>query len=177
MRIRLWFWAGLGLVAVAVLVITLTPLGHPLLNRMFPVGPIEPVDFSRLTLDNQPARYLVCPGFDMCPELNDRTAIFDVSVARLREEWARIIADDDLQLLLSDDENMQYTYLKRAAFLQLPDLITVQFIADDSDDDLPRSTLALYSRRVYVSGDFGANSGRVAGYLDDLESSLGIYRR
>lgn len=177
MRVGRWLWTGLTVALVAGAVVIFTPLGHPLLQRMLPIGEVQPVDFSQIALDNQPARYLVCPGFDMCPELNDRTAIFDVSVSRLQEEWARVTGGDGLELILSDDLLMQYTYLKRSRFLQMPDLVTVQFIADEADEDRPRATLALYSRRVYVAGDFGANSSRVAGYLTALEASLGIYRR
>ena len=52
--------AGLAAAAVlALAAIALTPLGVPLLQRTFPVGAVEPVDFSSLKLDNLPARYLV----------------------------------------------------------------------------------------------------------------------
>lgn len=172
--------AGLAAAAVlALAAIAFTPLGVPLLQRTFPVGAVEPVDFSSLKLDNLPARYLVCPGVGTCPELNDRTAIFDVSLERLRAEFDRILATEtDLELVLSDDETMQYTFLSRSPFLQLPDLFTVQFmLPPEANENNPRSTMIFYSRRVYVSGDFGANSARVIRFLDQIEAVLGIYRR
>ena len=176
-RVLLWGLAAAGVLALAVIVFT--PLGVPLLQRLFPVGVVEPVDFATLNLDNLPARYLVCPEVETCPELNDRTAIFDVSLERLRAEFDRILATEvDLELVLADDETMQYTFLSRNAFLQLPDLFTVQFIIPpEADENFPRSTMILYSRRVYASGDFGVNSARVIRFLDQLEATLGIYRR
>lgn len=173
------------LVAIAVAFVTaagavvFTPLGHPMLRNMFPPGDIVPVDWAELRVTNEPARYLVCPGYELCKELNDRTAIFDASVERLMQEWDRILGEETegMELVLSDDATRQYTYLIRSSFLQLPDLVTVEFVEYNEDEDRPRSSLAIYSRRVYISGDFGANSRRVVRYLDELEAALGMYRR
>ena len=59
----------------------------------------------------------------------------------------------------------------------MPDIITVQFFEYLEDENRTRSSIAIYSRRVYVSGDFGATAARVARYLDELEIVLGVYRR
>ena len=171
--------ASVVIATVAGGVVVLTPLGYPILRAAFSPGEITTVVWSELRLNNEPARYLVCPGFEMCAELNDRTAVFDASVSRLMREWGVILGQDEegMELVLADEEARQYTYLIRSLFLQLPDLVTVEFVEYDEDEDIPRSSLAIYSRRVYVSGDFGANSRRVFGYLDHSESTLGIYRR
>jgi hypothetical protein len=57
--------------------------------------------------------------------------------------------------------------------LRLPDVLTVQFY----DEGNFRSTLAIYSRGIYGSGDFGSNSSRVIRFLDGLEVTLNVYRR
>ena len=180
MRLSVLILVSVGsLLAAAVGVVAFTPAGHPMLRSMFPAGEITPVVWNDVRLNNDPARYLVCPGYDLCTDLNDRTAIFDASIDRLMEEWERILAIDTegMELVLSDDGAHQFTYLIHSAFLQLPDLVTVQFFAYNEDDDRPRSSLAIYSRRVDVAGDFGQNSQRVIGYLDHLERALGVYRR
>ena len=177
MRLGVWIGVVFGVLVVAVGAIVATPLGTGPLQAMFPPGEIEPVDFNTLTLDNQPARYLVCPEVDSCPELNDRTAIFDASLERLRGVLEELIfAEPGVELVLADDERLQYTYLKRSGFLQIPDLITIQY-SDMSAGDVQRSTVILYSRRVYVAGDFGENFQRIQRYIAGLESQLGIYRR
>ena len=177
MRMGAWFGVVVVAVVVAVGAVVATPLGVRPLQAMFPPGEIEPVDFKTVTLNNQPARYLVCPEVDACPELNDRTPIFDVSLERLQSTLEELIfAEPGVELVLADDGTLQYTYLKRSGFLQIPDLITIQYF-DLSDSDVERSTVILYSRRVYVSGDFGENSQRILRYMDGLESQLGIYRR
>ena len=180
MRLSVLILISVGvLLAAAVGIVAFTPAGYPMLRSMFPVGDVAPIVWSDVRLNNEPARYLVCPGYDLCTDLNDRTAIFDASINRLMEEWQQILADDTegIELVLSDDGTRQFTYLIRSAFLQLPDLVTVQFIEYNEDDDRPRSSVAIYSRRVYVAGDFGQNSRRVIGYLDHLERVLGVYRR
>jgi len=180
MRMGVLLFAAIAVVVVVpVGAVVFTPLGYPILRNMFPPGDIAPVDWAEIRLNNEPARWLVCPGYDLCTELNDRTAIFDASVDRLMQEWQRVMKEEEevMEVVLSDDGTRQYTYLIRSSFLQLPDLVTVEFVEFNEDEDRPRSSVAIYSRRVYVSGDFGANSGRVTRYLDHLETVLGIYRR
>jgi mevalonate pyrophosphate decarboxylase len=146
---------------------------------MFPVGEVGSVVWKEIRLENKAARYLVCPGYDLCEDLNDRTAIFDAPVSRLFDEWSRIISEDEegMELVLSEENIRQYSYVIRSSFLQMPDIITVQFFEYLEDENRIRSSIAIYSRRVYVSGDFGANAARVARYLDELERVLGVYRR
>ena len=66
--------------------ILFTPIGHPMLQSMFPVGEVGSVVWKEIRLENKAARYLVCPGYDLCEDLNDRTAIFDAPVSRLFDE-------------------------------------------------------------------------------------------
>ena len=78
-----------------------------------------------------------------------------------------------MELVLADDELMQYTYVQRSRAFRFPDIFTVQFF----DQDNFRSTLAVYSRGIYGSGDFGANANRVIRFMDGLEEVLNVYRR
>jgi uncharacterized protein (DUF1499 family) len=125
-------------------------------------------------MERRPNRFLVCPTFDLCAELNDRTAIFDAEVPQMKARWDELIAlEPRMELVLADEEKMQYVYIQRSRLLRLPDVLTVQFY----DEGNFRSTLAIYSRGIYGSGDFGSNSSRVIRFLDGLEVTLNVYRR
>ena len=179
MKFGLLISGTLGFLLIIFGLIIVSPVGKPMLRSFFPTGEIIPVVWGDIRLDNRPARYLICPGYELCDELNDRSAIFDASLSRLLEEWNQIVSQnkEEMELILSDDSIRQYSYLIRSPFLQLPDIVTVQFFEYLEDEDRPRSSIAIYSRRVYVSGDFGANSNRVFEYIHQLESALSVYRR
>ena len=169
-----WFTLALIVAAAVVAVMAFTPLGERPFRALFVPGEIVPVDFTTVTMERRPNRFLVCPTFDMCAELNDRTPIFDAEIERLRARWDELIAAEPrMELVLADDELMQYTYVQRSRAFRFPDIFTVQFF----DQDNFRSTLAVYSRGIYGSGDFGANANRVIRFMDGLEEVLNVYRR
>jgi hypothetical protein len=141
---------------------------------MFDPGEIEVINFADVRMEHRPNRFLVCPTFDLCAELNDRTPIFDAEIPQLRARWNELVAlEPRMELVLADDELMQYVYVQRSRLWRAPDVFTVQFY-DEGDF---RSTLAIYSRSIYGSGDFGSNSSRVIRFMDGLEETLNVYRR
>ena len=169
-----WFTGVLLIMAAGLAVLALTPLGEKPFRAMFDPGEITFVDFSEIAMERRPNRFLVCPTFDLCIELNDRTAIFDAEVVRMKARWDELVAlEPRMELVLADDELMQYVYVQRSRLLRLPDVLTVQFF----DEGNFRSTLAIYSRGVYGSGDFGSNSSRVYRFVNGLEETLNVYRR
>ena len=170
-----WWFTGVALVAaIIVSVMALTPLGEQPFRAMFDPGEIEIIDFSEVLMERRPNRFLLCPTFDLCAELNDRTAIFDAEVHELKARWDELVAlEPRMDLVLADEEKMQYVYIQRSQLFRLPDVFTVQFY----DEGNFRSTLAIYSRGIYGSGDFGSNSSRVIRFLDGLEVTLNVYRR
>jgi uncharacterized protein (DUF1499 family) len=170
-----WWFTGVMLIAgIIVLVMAVTPLGERPFRAMFQPGEVTFIDFSEVRMERRPNRFLVCPTFDLCAELNDRTAIFDAEVPQMKARWDELIAlEPRMELVLADEEKMQYVYIQRSRLLRLPDVLTVQFY----DEGNFRSTLAIYSRGIYGSGDFGSNSSRVIRFLDGLEVTLNVYRR
>lgn len=170
-----WWFTGVSLIAAAVLaVMALTPLGERPFRAMFDPGKISIIDFSEVRMERRPNRFLVCPTFDLCAELNDRSAIFDAEVPQLKARWDELIAlEPRMELVLADEDLMQYVYIQRSQLFRLPDIFTVQFF----DEGNFRSTLAIYSRGVFGAGDFGSNSSRVIRFLDGLEETLNVYRR
>jgi hypothetical protein len=170
-----WWFTGVMLIAgIIVLVMAVTPLGERPFRAMFQPGEVTFIDFAEVRMERRPNRFLVCPTFDLCAELNDRTAIFDAEVPQMKARWDELIAlEPRMELVLADEEKMQYVYIQRSRLLRLPDVLTVQFY----DEGNFRSTLAIYSRGIYGSGDFGSNSSRVIRFLDGLEVTLNVYRR
>lgn len=170
-----WWVTLAALIATAGLsVLWFTPLGDRPFRAMFDPGEIEVIDFADVRMERRPNRFLVCPAFDLCAELNDRTPIFDAEIPQLRARWDELIAlEPRMELVLADDELMQYVYVQRSRLWRFPDIFTVQFY----DEGNFRSTLAIYSRAIYGSGDFGVNSARVIRFMDGLEETLNVYRR
>jgi hypothetical protein len=75
--------------------------------------------------------------------------------------------------VLADDAIRQYTYVERSSFFQLPDLVTVQIFPNGET----RASVAIYSRSVYLVGDFGSNPRRVIAMMDYLDEHLSLYKR
>lgn len=175
MRIFGWLLGVVALGLTIFFVLGVTPLGRGPFQSMFPVGEVQKVDFAQAGSVRGPAQWLVCPGFDLCRESDDRSPIYDNSVDQVKRMWDRVLREREpaMELVLSDDALRQYTYVVRRSFFQLPDLVTVQFIAEGET----RSKIAIFSRSVYPLGDFGANAGRVIGMMDYLDSNLSLYKR
>lgn len=175
-----------GVVAAAVVALVLllvTPAGTALFTALFPVGPVETIDFAQLKVTRTGNAALMCPTAEMCPERDDGTAIYDADMNKMKAAWtAAMKAEARTQLVHSDDAAHQYTYLVRSVMWRMPDLITVQFI-DQSDRrqllgrDNARTTLIVYSRSLYPMIDLDANAGRARRLLGFLDSHLDTYKR
>ena len=159
--IAIMLWIAIGLVAI----LFLTEIGGRVMARIFPVGEVEIVDFSRLVLRPTSNQYLVCPT-GLCPAVTDSTSKeFEVSAATLQKQWQVIMdLESSITLLQSSPNQAQWDYVYRTPYWQFPDVITVRFIALGPK----RSTLAIYSRSVYGRDDLGANKARVQKWLHTI---------
>lgn len=141
----------------------LTPLGERPLSALLPVGDVAAIDFATLGLSAKANQYLVCPA-DLCAgQAHGASPTFTHSVAQLRTRWNAVIAAQPRMVTLAEHDH-QIDYVQRTALFRFPDIITVRFIPITPE----RSTLALYSRSVYGSSDFGVNRARLLHWLSAL---------
>jgi hypothetical protein len=175
MRILSWLIGIAVLAAVVFVIVGVTPIGKGPMTAMFETGPIEKLDFSKTASIRGPAQWLVCPGFDLCTELDDRTPIYDNDVNSIKRLWDRMLQEQfpKMELVLADDAMHQYTYVERSSFFQLPDLVTIQIFPNGET----RASVAIFSRSVYPVGDFGSNPRRVIAMMDYLDEHLSLYKR
>ncbi len=160
------------LMATVAAVLLLTPLGEGPLTALLPVGDVDAVDFATLKLTDKPNQYLLCPA-DFCGDQAHGTSpMFDLSVMDLRARWDTVIAAQPRLVILAEDDG-QIDYVQRTAMVRFPDIITVRFISLIPD----RSTLAIYSRSVYGTGDFGVNRARIEAWLFSINSPPRLYER
>lgn len=170
MRKYSWRRRGIGLALAAVVAILLfTPLGDRPLSTLLPVGPVEPVDFTRLQPKGSPNRYLVCPP-DYCSAAPDAfSPVFDMPPGLLRQEWEAMLATRPrVERLAESADGLQFDYVQRTARFRFPDIVTVRFLPVAP----AQSTLAIYSRSVYGRSDLGANRARVDAWLSALRPQL-----
>ena len=141
----------------------LTPLGERPLSALLPVGDVAAIDFATLRLSAKANQYLVCPA-DLCAgEAHGESPTFSHSVEQLRTRWDAVIAAQPRMVTLAEHDH-QIDYVQRTAVVRFPDIITVRFIPLTPAG----STLALYSRSVYGSSDFGVNRARLLQWLSAL---------
>lgn len=141
----------------------LTPLGQRPLALLLPIGDLAAVDFATLKLSGKPNQYLVCPPDFCAAEAHGASPLFDLSVEDLQSRWRAVIAAQPRLVTLSND-GRQIDYVQRTAMVRYPDVITVRFIALTA----VQSTLAIYSRSIYGSSDFGVNRARIESWLAAL---------
>ncbi len=166
---RRLLWLTVVLVPVCGSALMLTPLGQPLLDRLFAVGQVPAIDFASLRLGPRPNQFLMCPP-DLCAAPgNAESLVFEVPAARLRERWREVVsARPGVELVVESTDGWQLDYVARSARLRFPDLVTVRFVSLAPE----RSTLAVYSRALYGRSDFGVNRTRTEGWLAAIVSGL-----
>ncbi len=128
------------------------------------------LDFALLELTEKPNQYLVCPP-DYCQKAaaHREAPVFDVPAAKLRDAWAKVLADQPRTKTLEEDgASLSYEYVQRSALFRYPDFISVQFVPLNE----ARSTMAIYSRSKYGYSDLGVNKKRIDTWLDLLEAEL-----
>ena len=69
-------------------------------------------------------------------------------------------------IVIVADEPAQHrlVVIQHTKLLRFPDVVTAEFVALDND----RSSVAVYSKSRYGSGDFGTNRKRILRWLDRL---------
>lgn len=162
-----WLSIAVVVLVLAGLLVTLAPGREALLDRVFPVGIPEKVDFATLRLSDRPNQYLVCPPGLCAATAHRQGPVAPMPVEKLEARWQALIARTPGTAALASDKNLrQYDVVARTPRLRFPDLVTARFIALDAE----RSTLAIYSRSIYGRSDFGANRARVDAWLAELAS-------
>lgn len=166
---RRLLWLTVVLVPICGSALMLTPLGQPLLDRLFAVGQVPAIDFASLRLGSRPNQFLMCPP-DLCAVTGHADSpAFEVPAARLRERWREVVsARPRVELVGISEDGWQLDYVARSARLRFPDLVTVRFVSLAPE----RSTLAVYSRALYGRRDFGVNRKRTEGWLAAIASGL-----
>jgi hypothetical protein len=143
----------------------LAPGGADRLDRVFPLGEPVKIDFASLRLHDRPNQYLVCPS-DLCTAPADRPSpVIALPVEKLEAKWlASMSRSPRLALVARDAAHRQHDFVQRSRLLRYPDLVTLRFVAIDTE----RSTFAIYSRSLYGRSDFGVNRARVEGWLAEF---------
>jgi uncharacterized protein (DUF1499 family) len=140
------------------------------LESMLPVGDVPVVDFANLERGPDQNQYLLCPKSMCRTETDGEAPVFDVPAEQLQVAWDEMLAEQPrLQVLRRDVTNVQIDYVQRTRLLRFPDLVTVRFVPIDDT----HSTLAIYSRSVYGTGDMGVNRIRVEEWLARLKARMG----
>jgi uncharacterized protein (DUF1499 family) len=140
------------------------------LESMLPVGDVPVVDFANLERGPDQNQYLLCPKSMCRTETDGEAPVFDVPAEQLQVAWDEMLAEQPrLQVLRRDVTNVQIDYVQRTRLLRFPDLVTVRFVPIDDT----HSTLAIYSRSVYGTGDMGVNRIRVEEWLARLKARVG----
>ena len=155
-------------IATVAAVLLLTPLGERPLIALLSVGDVEAIDFATLELGEKPNRFLLCPPGYCAAQAHGASPLFDLSMGELRSLWDAVIARQPRMTIIAEADD-QVDYVQRSALIRFPDIITVRFIALNPE----RSTLAVYSRSVYGTSDFGVNRKRIETWLAALPGGSG----
>lgn len=144
-----------------------TPFGERLLSALLTVGDVEAIDFATLKLGEKPNQFLLCPPGYCAAEAHGASPLFPMSMGGLRTQWDAVIVRQPRVTIIAADKD-QIDYIQRTALIRFPDIITVRFIALSPG----QSTLAVYSRSVYGTSDFGVNRKRIETWLAALNVRL-----
>lgn len=106
---------------------------------------------------------------DRHPERDGHPPTFDVSVAELGAAFDVVAtAEDRVDVLAGSASEGHVTYVQRSKTMRFPDYVSVRFV------DLANggSTLAIFSRARYGSGDFDVNEQRVNRWIEATKKRL-----
>jgi uncharacterized protein (DUF1499 family) len=131
-------------------------------------APLE--DPTSVTPSGKPNRFLLCPDAVCTAPADGVSPTFKMPREQLEQAWlAMMRAQPRVELLAEDAARHLYLFRQRSAVFRFPDLISVRFL----DAGGGTSTLAVYSRSVYGTYDFGVNRRRVEDWIGQLEARLG----
>lgn len=137
-------------------------------------GPLDigPVDFATLRRHVTPNDALVCPP-DLCRNAVPDSAAptYALSPAELLA-WLKAVAlaepnVDELSCAPACDRTARF--VQRSRLMRYPDTIDIEVFPAGGG----RSTLAIYSRSLVGSSDFGVNAARVKRWLAALAKQVG----
>lgn len=130
----------------------------------------EPMDLRTFEKPDAANHFLVCDPA-VCRATPDAPAPrFMQPPERIRAALREALRDEPrLSLIAENGTAGRWLYVQRSAVFRFPDAIWIQLVS------LPdgASTLALYSRSLYGSYDFGVNEARLRRWLSAIEAALG----
>lgn len=140
-----------------------------MLESLFPLGDVKPVDFTTLEFSGKPNQYLVCPA-DLCAATpHAEPPVFDVPAPALARAWAAVAAGEPRVALFAEDAAaLQADHVQRSALWRFPDVITARSIVLSPET----STVAVFSRAIYGYADLGVNRKRVTAWLRRLGEAV-----
>jgi hypothetical protein len=113
--------------------------------------------------------FLACPP-DYCAATAAPSPVVALPVERLAEEWTAMLGDEPHIAIVADEPAQhRLVTIQHTPLLRFPDVITVEFVALSPN----RSSVAVYSRARYGSGDFGTNRRRVLAWLSRIAQLAG----
>jgi hypothetical protein len=129
------------------------------------LGPSERIDIRELRDPIPGNAFLACPpGY--CRATAAPSPILALPVERLSRLWDAMITEEPHIVIVADEPaEHRLAVIQHTPLLRFPDIVTVEFVALDAG----RSSVAIYSRARYGSGDFGTNRRRVLAWLGRLE--------
>jgi uncharacterized protein (DUF1499 family) len=108
--------------------------------------------------------FLACPP-DYCAATAASSPVFALPADALAERWTAMLAGEPhVVVVASEPDRHRMVVIQHTPLLRFPDVVTVEFVALGAD----KSSLAIYSRARYGSGDFGTNRKRVLAWLARL---------
>ncbi|MFZ2006781.1 MAG: DUF1499 domain-containing protein [Stellaceae bacterium] len=113
--------------------------------------------------------FLACPP-NYCAATAAPSPIFALRADRLEQVWRRMLAGEPGIVIVADEPTRsRLVVIQHTQVLRFPDIVTAEFVSLDGD----RSSIAVYSKSRYGSGDFGTNRRRVVAWLDRLRQLAG----
>ena len=113
--------------------------------------------------------FLACPP-DYCAATASPSPIFSLPADRLEQAWRQVLAGEPGIVIVADEPaQRRLVVIQHTKLLRFPDIVTAEFVALDNE----RSSIAVYSKSRYGSGDFGTNRKRVRAWLDRLRRQAG----
>jgi hypothetical protein len=113
--------------------------------------------------------FLACPA-GYCRAAAMPSPVVAVPADRLADLWAEVIAGESHVVRVEDEPaKHRVVLIQHTPLLRFPDIVTIEFVALGP----ARSSLAIYSRARYGSGDFGKNRRRVLSWLKRIVEIAG----
>jgi uncharacterized protein (DUF1499 family) len=129
----------------------------------------ERVDIKELRDPLPGNSFLACPP-NYCVAAAAPSPIFALRADRLEQAWRQILAGEPGIVIVADEPTQsRLVVVQHTQVLRFPDIVTAEFVTLDGE----RSSIAVYSKSRYGSGDFGTNRRRVVAWLDRLRQLAG----